>query len=56
MTYNKHLLQTCKVVWKRGYKREKGLQYCREVLGYVPLEQVYIEHFRKMFENELGKV
>lgn len=55
MKYNPQLLQACHDVWRKGYKREKGLKYCADVLGYKPLEYDYIEHFKKMFDDAFTK-
>lgn len=55
MKYNTKLLQACYTVWRRGYKRNKGLLYCAEALGYTPLEQDYVEHFKKMFDDAFKK-
>lgn len=55
MKYNTKLLQACYTVWRRGYKRDKALQYCAEVLRYTPMEQDYVEHFKKMFDDAFKK-
>lgn len=55
MKYNQQLLQACYDVWRKGFKREKGLQYCADVLGYKPLEHDYVEHFKKMFDDAFKK-
>ena len=51
MYYNENLLITCYEVWRLGYKREKALQYCADKLGYKPLEPIYVEHFKKMYDD-----
>lgn len=51
---NEDLIQACYFVWRSGFKREKGLQYCSDVLGYKPLEEDYVEAFRIMFNRYLG--
>lgn len=50
-TLNQELLDACRQVWRKGLKREKGLQHCAKVLGYKPLLSDYLEHFAFMFNN-----
>lgn len=49
------LLKCCHEVWRLGYKREKALAYCAKRLGYLPLEEEYVEHFKHMFINAFNK-
>ncbi|AUR92318.1 hypothetical protein NVP1170O_205 [Vibrio phage 1.170.O._10N.261.52.C3] len=54
--YNQELIQACYEVWRKGYKREKALDYIANSLGYRPLEDVYIRHFKFMFDNAFEEV
>lgn len=56
MYVNKEMYEACKHVWRTGMRREAGMAYVTQAMGFSVPEWQYVEAFRMMFINECNLI